>query len=568
MSIALRVALLGLSSITLFAQSSPDSPAGKTISDKDASSKDASSKDAPAKFEASDVHPSAKSLNSTVYMTGGLRGDRYSIRNATMLDLITTAYGVQSETVLGGPSWLAFDRFDVNARPPKGTTQSNVGPLLQALLAERFKLKVHNDTRPLPTVVLTTGKGKSKLKEAETSDPSNCKPGTAPVSRENPMLEMHCRHVTMETFAGMLRGFGGQYFDQSVVDKTGLKGEYDVDLKFTPRQLLSAAGSDAVTVFAAVEGIGLKLETQSVPRPVIVVDSVQQTPTPNADDISAILPRQVLSEFEVAVIKQNIMDSPPRLQVQPSGVVDIQGATLKVLMAFVSGYDPFTSEMVVNAPKSMETTKWDITAKVSSTASRTDAPQFDADDLRAMIRTLIEDRFKMKWHLENRPVTAYTLTAVKPKMKKADPAMRSGWKEGPGPDGKDPRIASPILSRLVTFQNISMAQFAEDLQRLANGYIHNTVLDETGLEGGYDFTLSFSAIGLLQSNGGPGRGGDQPAAGAAPVGGATGASASDPNGALSLFDAINKQLGLKLEMQKRPLPVVVIDRVEDKPTEN
>jgi uncharacterized protein (TIGR03435 family) len=134
-------------------------------------------------------------------------------------------------------------------------------------------------------------------------------------------------------------------------------------------------------------------------------------------------------------------------------------------------------------------------------------------------------------------VTAYTLTVAKPKMKKGDPAMRASWKEGPGPDGKDPRIATPILSRLVAFQNISMAQFTEDLQRVANGYIHNTVLDETGLEGGYDFTLSFSAAGLLRS-GGPGRGGDQPGTAAGPGAG----PASDPNGALSLFDAIKQQL--------------------------
>jgi len=95
-------------------------------------------------------------------------------------------------------------------------------------------------------------------------------------------------------------------------------------------------------------------------------------------------------------------------------------------------------------------------------------------------------------------------------------------------------------------------------------------VDDTGLEGGYDFTLSFSAAGLLQS-GGPGRGGEQagpaaPAAPNAPAGGVAGAS--DPNGALSLFDAMNKQLGLKLEMQKRPMPVLVIDHVEEKPTDN
>ncbi len=526
---------------------------------------DPASTESTLKFEASDVRPSPKSMNATVFMSGGLRGERYSLRNATMLDLISTAYGKERELVLGGPSWLEFDRFDIAAKPPKGAAQKDVGPMLKSLLAERFDLKVHEDTKPMPAVVLTTGKGKPKLRDADTSGLSNCTPGDPrPPQPGVPfMQEMHCRNVTMDVFANFLRGYGGPYFDQPVVNRTMLDGNFDIDLKFTPRALLSQAGSDAINIYKAVEDLGLKLETQSIPRPVLFVDSVLEKPTPGPADASKILPREVLKEFEVAVIKQSQPDANPQLMVQPSGQVDLKGVPLKVMVAFIWGYDPFTNEMVVNAPKSMENQKWDIMAKASATASKADAPQLDIDDLRSMLKTLIEERWGLKWHIEDRPVTAYTLSAVKPKMKKGDPAMRAGWKEGPGPDGKDPRIATPILSRLVSFQNISMAQFAEDLQRVANGYIHNTVLDETGLEGGYDFTLSFSAAGLLQS-GGPGRGGDQPGTAAAPGAGA----ASDPNGALSLFDAIKQQLGLKLEMQKRPLPVLVIDHVEEKPTEN
>jgi uncharacterized protein (TIGR03435 family) len=162
--------------------------------------------------------------------------------------------------------------------------------------------------------------------------------------------------------------------------------------------------------------------------------------------------------------------------------------------------------------------------------------------------------------MEERPVNAYTLLAGKPKLKPADPANRTGWREAPAPDGKDPRNANPTLSRLVTCQNMTMAQFADLLQKIAPGYIRSPVLDATGLDGAWDFTLSFSGVNLLQN--GPGRGGDagQPA-GAVPA-------ASEPNGAVSLFDAVNKQLGLKLDMQKRPIPVLVIDHVEEMPTDN
>ncbi len=175
-----------------------------------------------------------------------------------------------------------------------------------------------------------------------------------------------------------------------------------------------------------------------------------------------------------------------------------------------------------------------------------------------MVRALLKERFKLATHMEDRQVTAWTMTADKPRLQKADPANRTSFKEGPGPDGKDPRIAAPTLSRLVSFSNFTMAQLAEDLPRMANGYFRTPVLDATGLTGAYDFTLNFSPINILN---GQGRGrGDAP--------GAADPSANDPSGGLSVFDAINRQLGLKIEKVKRPLPVLVIDHVEEKPTDN
>jgi uncharacterized protein (TIGR03435 family) len=147
------------------------------------------------------------------------------------------------------------------------------------------------------------------------------------------------------------------------------------------------------------------------------------------------------------------------------------------------------------------------------------------------------------------------LIADKPKMAKADAANRTGFKEGPPPGQQDQRNA--ILGRMVTVKNMSMPQFAEDLQRIAGGYIRVPVEDKTGLDGSYDFTLTFTPIGLL--NAGRGRGGD--AAGPGP-------DTSDPTGGLSLFDAVNRQLGLKLDMRKRPMPVLVIDSIQEEPTDN
>jgi len=188
-----------------------------------------------------------------------------------------------------------------------------------------------------------------------------------------------------------------------------------------------------------------------------------------------------------------------------------------------------------------------------------------------MLRALLIDRFKLQVHTEERPGDAYTLVAAKPKMKKADPSNRSGFKEGPGPDGKDPRKDAPSLDRLVAVSNMTMAQLAESLPRIAGGYFQTastTVIDATGVEGAYDFTLNFSNAGILNKNGGRGgRGGD---AGPAP-GGAAGAGAgeaSDPGGGMTLFDAMEKQIGIKMEIQKRPMPVLVVDHIDQKPTDN
>lgn len=105
-----------------------------------------------------------------------------------------------------------------------------------------------------------------------------------------------------------------------------------------------------------------------------------------------------------------------------------------------------------------------------------------------------------------------------------------------------------------------MQQFAQQLQSLDRvEAAFNKVVDETGLKGSYDFTLSFSPRSQLRNGGGDEAA--QQTRDAAP-------GAPDPNGAISFMDAIRQQLGLKLEMRKRPMPVLVIDHIEEKPTDN
>jgi uncharacterized protein (TIGR03435 family) len=507
-------------------------------------------------FVIADVHVSP--FTSQPFMHGNsIQGDRYFLTQATMVDLIATAYGVDATNVQGGPTWLERDRYDIRAKVPPKTTQDDVKLMLRTLLADRFHLVVKTGTSPMPTYLLTAGSGKPKMTESEGAGDPSCIPVPPP---QNPppgapsYITVNCKNLTMAALAETLHNFAGGYLDQPVVDETKLAGTWDFTIKWTGRGQLEKQGADGISIFAAVEKqLGLKLELKTAPRPVFQVASVDETPTPNATNISEALPEPPAAPFEVTVIKPSAPDEKGYGRIT-GGQIETRAIPLMFLVTFGWDLNPNNKENIVNAPKWLDTTKFDITAKAGANV-RVDkfssGNLINYEDLRNMMRAMITERFQMKWHMEDRPITAYTLVAANPKLKPTpDPTERTKCKEGPGPDGKDPRIASPVLNRLVTCQNMTIAQIGDELQHVANGYIYNTVVDGTGLKGSYDFTLSFSSADKIL----PTTTGD--------------AASTDPNGALSVFDAVNKQLGLKLEKTKRPYPVLVIDHMEETPTEN
>jgi uncharacterized protein (TIGR03435 family) len=222
-------------------------------------------------------------------------------------------------------------------------------------------------------------------------------------------------------------------------------------------------------------------------------------------------------------------------------------------------WDLATTDDIVDAPKWLSSANFDIIAKAPPEVSPVsgNAP---LQDLGPMLKALFIDRFKLKAHFEDRPVNAYTLVAAKPKLKNADPAGRTGCKTANATSGAASATPFGTLSlpgRTVTCLNMTMAQFADQLQTLALNYVHYPVTDSTGLEGAYDFSFTYSLINPAQLAG---------LRGAPP--GATDPGASDPVGGTSLLDAVEKQLGLKLEIQKRSYPVLIIDHMEEKPTDN
>jgi uncharacterized protein (TIGR03435 family) len=501
------------------------------------------------KFDAADVRRSGPGMNRYTLVSGGvLRGTRYDLRKATVLDMIRLAYGVDPDTVVGGPNWLEFDRFDIAAKAAAGSSPETVRLMLQALLADRFKLVLRHDTRPMPAFALTTGKSKPKLTESNGAANANCMFEQQPVG--SPWIAVACRNMTMKEFAARLRNMAGDYLLQPVVDTTNLEGTWDFDLKWSRRTATPPAGSERITIFDAVEKqLGLALTRKDVPAPVLVVDRVNETPTPTAAGVEQQLPpRQV--EFEVADLKPSrpgIRDEEKSIRVTPGGGVAIVGIPLTILMTMAWDIDFDHPERIANLPKGAESALFDVHAKTTTTMNGPvpAGTGFMEDDLRLMLRALLVERFGIKWHYEDRLVDAYSLARGKPKMQRGDPAQRASCKDAPSM-AHDPRDVNPRLARLVQCRNVSMGQLASMLQIIEPYSFAYPVEDATGLGGGWDFTLSYTPEYMMQQT--------HPDA--------------DPSGDISVAEAISKQLGLKLEKRKRMLPVVVIDHMEEKPAEN
>ena len=511
-------------------------------------------------FTIADVQPSPM-VNIPFLNGGNLHGDRYTLRQATMMDLIANAYGFDASLVRGGPSWLELDRFDIVAQAPAGTPPATLKLMLRSLLASRFRLVTHNGTAPVPAYVLSAVK--PRLAESQGGN-SECVP-EAPNSGGIPVITVTCHNMTMAQFAGILQNFAGGYFeDKAVVDSTGLKGNYDFDFHWTPRGALTRAGADGISIYDAMDKqLGLKLELQTAPRPVLLVDSVNRTPTPNAPDVAKALPPLPPAQFEVAVIKPSRPDERMRGNIRGDRV-DVQGLPLKFLIDFAWNLNPNDKEEVVGLPDWASADHYDIQAKASDEDISEEAngnPSIEIEVLRQMLKALLIDRFGIQSHIEDRPVTAYDFEAAGPRLKPADPSERSKCEEGPGPGEKDTRSTTPILNRMLHCQNMTLAEFGRQLPFLAAGYVYSPVLDQTGLSGRYDFTLSFSSADRVQ----PGAG--EPGAGGSGSGSASLAPA-DPNGAVSLFDAVHHELGIKLDKVRRPVPVLVIDHINEQPTAN
>ena len=262
--------------------------------------------DAPA-FEVASIKPN-HSGDGRVRMQN--QPGRYMASNVTLRLLIRNAYQLQDFQITGGPGWLNDDHFDINAKVPDGTPPSGppvpgAGPsrlqlMIRSLLAERFKLAVHTETKdsPIYALVLARGDGRlgPELKKSETDcaaviaasrsrGPGGPPPGQGPLMQCGIQIgpgTMTVGGSTLAQFANSLGMFAGRV----VLDRTGLTGNYDFNLTWTPDQMpqrppgvpdLPPVSGDGPSLFTAVqEQLGLKLDSQRAPVEILVIDRAEK----------------------------------------------------------------------------------------------------------------------------------------------------------------------------------------------------------------------------------------------------------------------------------------------------
>jgi uncharacterized protein (TIGR03435 family) len=213
---------------------------------------------------------------------GDSRGDiangRLYITNASLRNLIAEAWTTTVDGVRG-PSWLDDERVDVVAKTTSAQTpDATVRLMLQNLLKDRMKLVTHMEQREESAWALSVWKGQPKLEPSEM--PARPEDASCSLHTDAAGRHLTCEHLTMALFAHKLSKLAPDYADKQVVDQAGLTGAWKLKLDWVPQKQAETEGGD--TLYMALQSqLGLQLENKKLPVQVLVVDSIERSPTEN-----------------------------------------------------------------------------------------------------------------------------------------------------------------------------------------------------------------------------------------------------------------------------------------------
>lgn len=247
-------------------------------------------------FEVASVHPldpDSGAPGSNVMRGGPGTEDpgRIAYISVTMQRLLMKAYGVRPEQI-SGPGWLDSARYAIAATVPLGAREEQLSLMLQNLIAERFHLKIHKETKDFPAYELVIAKNGSKLKPSGGDRPELS--GRYTTRMEDGVSRLSFHAAPLSTLVAALNiplgtMYGNIVSGGSVRDNTGLTGAYDFSLEFAgsmgPGGAVVPVASDppaAPGLFMALETqLGLKLHETTAPREVLVIERIEKVPTPN-----------------------------------------------------------------------------------------------------------------------------------------------------------------------------------------------------------------------------------------------------------------------------------------------
>jgi uncharacterized protein (TIGR03435 family) len=239
-------------------------------------------------FDVASVKPSTTCQNGGGRSSGheAASPDRLDLQCYTVSALIQMAYGRDVE-ISGGPQWLDSERYDIDAKTETGRSQEAMrGPMLQALLADRFQLKVHRESKEVPVYALTVAKGGPKLRVAE---PGKCTPrgeprqaGLFPCGAFAPSPKKdgsYAYGTTLPEFCANL----SVVLDRQVVDKTGIEGTFDIFIEAPPEPQADPSPDDhsltgrlGSALLGTIQKVGLRLESAKGSKEFLLIDRVER----------------------------------------------------------------------------------------------------------------------------------------------------------------------------------------------------------------------------------------------------------------------------------------------------
>ncbi len=227
--------------------------------------------DATPAFEVAAIRPSnpnyPRAANGWSFES---EGHRLQCRQATLLDIISVMYGIQPRQIVGGPDWLNKEHYDITGIPdvPGIPSPAQEREMYKKLLAERFHLVLHRDTRDMPIYAVTVAKGGPQLKLASPGESVNT--GN---SGDRTQRTLRFTNMSMQEFARNMT----LYEDRPVVDRTALSGRYDFTLKWTYAVSAEEQPDTPPSVFTAMkEQLGLQMNALKGPAEVIVIDHLEK----------------------------------------------------------------------------------------------------------------------------------------------------------------------------------------------------------------------------------------------------------------------------------------------------